>query len=211
MTYFSSALEVEQVGDLGGHSRHDGGIEQSIQTGEQECTDYNGDQDLHTGINVTLGTVVGYGSFGTDDGSLSTYHYVKNDGSNLFVFWTHGRDYTYLNKEEKSRQAENAAKARPADGTLTRDGRKLLKYERPGDCFATRPGAFTLTGEHMKAFKDPVWVDLFTGRVYEFPKANQVVGTTVITFHNVPVYDSPCVLTERANIPMMSTCWFKFW
>ena len=149
--------------------------------------------------------------FGTDDGSLSTYHYVKNDGSNLFVFWTHGRDYTYLNKEEKSRQAENAAKARPADGTLTRDGRKLLKYERPGDCFATRPGAFTLTGEHMKAFKDPVWVDLFTGRVYEFPKANQVVGTTVITFHNVPVYDSPCVLTERANIPMMSTCWFRFW
>ena len=63
----------------------------------------------------------------------------------------------------------------------------------------------------MKAFKDPVWVDLFTGRVYEFPMANQVLGPTVITSHNVHVYVSPRVLTERANIPMMSTCWFKFW
>ena len=138
--------------------------------------------------------------FGTDDGSLSTYHYVKNDGSNLFVFWTHGRDFSYLTKEDKAKLAKDDEKARPADGTLTRAGRSIMKFERPGDSFETRPAAFSLTGEHMKAFKEPVWVDLLTGRVYEFPKECQAVGKTVITFFNVPVYDSPCVLTEKSAI-----------
>ena len=138
--------------------------------------------------------------FGSDDGSLSTYHYVKDDGSNLFVFWSHGRDYVYLTKEEKAKLAKSAEKARPADGTLSRSGHGIMKFERPGDSFATRPAAFTLTGEHMKAFREPVWVDLFTGRVYAFPKENQAVGVTVITFFNVPVYDSPCVLTEKSAL-----------
>ena len=138
--------------------------------------------------------------FGTDDGSLSTYHYVKDDGSNLFVFWTHGRDFSYLTKEDKAKLEKDAEKARPADGTLTRAGRCIMRFERPGDSFATRPAAFSLTGEHMKAFKEPVWVDLFTGRVYEFPKAYQAVGKTVVTFFNVPVYDSPCVLTEKSAL-----------
>ena len=141
--------------------------------------------------------------FGTDDGSIATYHYVKEDGANLLVFWTHGRDYTYLTKDEQAKLKQKDAQVRPVDGTLTQDGRKMLKFERPSDCFVTRPAAFTLTGDHMKAFKDPVWVDLFTGRVYEFPKQNQVVGKTVITFFNVPVYDSPCVLTERGALHLM--------
>ena len=141
--------------------------------------------------------------FGADDGSLSTYHYVKNDGANLFVFWSHGRDYAYLTKDEKTRLAKEAEKARPADGTLSRSGSSIMRFERPGDSFETRPAAFTLTGEHMKAFGEPVWVDLFTGRVYEFPQENQAVGETVVTFFNVPVYDSPCVLTEKSALTLM--------
>ena len=67
-------------------------------------------------------------------------------------------------------------------------------FERPGDSFETRPAVFKCRGEPLK---DPVWVDLFTGRVYEFPKKDMLVHSTGITFVNVPVYDSPCLLTER--------------
>lgn len=117
--------------------------------------------------------------FGTDDVSISTYHYVKNSGENIFVFWTHGRD---CNKDGGP------------NGVLG-EGNWVMPLQRPGDSFETRPAAFTLT--NGKAFKDPVWVDLFTGRIYELPKRCQVEGKTVLSFFDIPVYDSPCVLTER--------------
>ena len=66
--------------------------------------------------------------------------------------------------------------------------------ERPGDSFETRPAVFKCRGEPLK---DPVWVDLLTGRVYEFPKKDMLVHSAGITFVNVPVYDSPCLLAER--------------
>ena len=53
------AREVEEFGDLGGHGRHDRGVEKCIETGEQERTNYDCDKDLDTGIDVTLGTGVG--------------------------------------------------------------------------------------------------------------------------------------------------------
>ena len=69
--------------------------------------------------------------------------------------------------------------------------------ERPGDSFETRPAVFKCGGEPLK---NPVWVDLLTGRVYEFPKKDMLVHSAGITFVNVPVYDSPCLLTERSVI-----------
>ncbi len=68
------------------------------------------------------------------------------------------------------------------------------RYERPGDSFATRPAAFSCTGG---ALAEPVWVDLLTGRVYEFPKKDMLAHSCGVTYLDVPVYDSPCVLTER--------------
>ena len=47
---------------------------------------------------------------------------------------------------------------------------------------------------------DPVWVDLLTGRIYAFPKKNQLVHSEGVTFVDVPVYDSPCLLAERAAV-----------
>ena len=51
--------------------------------------------------------------------------------------------------------------------------------------------------------KDPVWVDLLTGRIYAYPKGNmrEVDGETF--YIDVPVYDSPCLLTERAALDLM--------
>ena len=48
--------------------------------------------------------------------------------------------------------------------------------------------------------EDPVWVDLLTGRVYAFPKKDMIVHSNGVTFVNVPVYDSPCLLTERSVV-----------
>jgi len=45
---------VEQTLDLADHSRHDGGVEQRVQTGEQECANDNGDQNFHAGVYIAL-------------------------------------------------------------------------------------------------------------------------------------------------------------
>ena len=121
--------------------------------------------------------------FGTRDASLSTYHYVKGSGEPLFVFWTHGRDFV---------------KNGGPNGVLG-EGNWRLPYERPGDSFETRPAVFKYTG---KPLEEPVWIDLFTGRVYEFPGSRQLVSSGSLRFVDVPVYDSPCVLTEKSAIEM---------
>ena len=113
--------------------------------------------------------------FGTKDWTLSTYEYRKPNGKRLFVFWTH---------------AEKAA----ADGTP--------EYLRPGDSFETRPAVFRDAGGEPLAA--PVWVDLLTGHVYDFPKENIVPCRECVRYLDVPVYDSPCALTERDVLDAMT-------
>ena len=72
-----------------------------------------------------------------------------------------------------------------------------LVLDRPSDSFVTRPMVFDYRGAPLD---EPVWVDLLTGRVYVFPKEDMLVPSAGVTFVNVPVYDSPCVLTERAAL-----------
>ena len=45
-----------------------------------------------------------------------------------------------------------------------------------------------------------MWIDVFTGAVYEFPVRYQIRHSDGVTFVRVPTYDSPCLLTERAAI-----------
>ena len=49
-----------------------------------------------------------------------------------------------------------------------------------------------------------MWIDLLTGRVYAFPEENQLVHSAGVTFVDVPVYDSPCLLAERGAILLES-------
>ena len=115
------------------------------------------------------------------DLTVSFHHFVKTgkDGRRhpLFAFWTHG----HMAAKENWTQL--------AAGDLVLD--------RPGDSFETRPMVFDWKGAPLH---DPVWVDLLTGRVYAFPVEDQLVHSAGVTFVNVPVYDSPCVLTERTAI-----------
>ena len=45
--------------------------------------------------------------------------------------------------------------------------------------------------------KDPVWVDLLTGRVYAVPPENVLSSESGTVYVDVPCYDSPTLLTER--------------
>ena len=48
--------------------------------------------------------------------------------------------------------------------------------------------------------KEPVWVDLFSGRVFEIPAANVLVHSCGVNFIDVPMYDSPCLIAERSDL-----------
>ena len=109
----------------------------------------------------------------TKDETIALYEYRKRgkDQRPVYVFW------------ERGDLRKFSPKTNP---------------QCPSDSFQTRPAVFTV----RRALKEPVWVDLMTGRVYEFPRRNIIptgFGGTCI-YKLVPVYDSPCLLTERSVV-----------
>ena len=144
------------------------------------------------------------------DRCVSLYEYVKNGKHPLFVFWDHGivsvKRSTRMEDDgtgRKRRRVVDVENARvnglerkvDEEGYIQHSG-----YDRrgiPSDSFTTRPGMIEWSGSPLK---DPVWVDLFTGAVYEVPAKQQIVHSCGISFVRIPVYDSPCILTERAAL-----------
>ena len=120
-------------------------------------------------------------AFTTLDATLSTYEYRKADGRPVFVFWSHAAEMTH---------------SEPVPGSNTPPVFTPV-YLRPGDSFETRPAAFSFRGP---ALKEPVWVDLFTGSIYALPESSQCVHSAGVVFVDVPVYDSPCLITERSVV-----------
>ena len=49
-------------------------------------------------------------------------------------------------------------------------------------------------------FEHPVYVDLRTGEVFEIPKKQWSKSGSVYEFRNIPVYDSPVLITDKSNI-----------
>ncbi len=45
-------------------------------------------------------------------------------------------------------------------------------------------------------FKNPVWVDMMTGSIFEIPKSQWSNTGSSCTF-DIPLYDSPVLLTEK--------------
>lgn len=74
---------------------------------------------------------------------------------------------------------------------------ELDRLHAPGDSFETRGISIAWQGRPLV---EPVWVDLMTGWVYELPKKLQIVHSCGVDFVEIPSYDSPCVLTERAAL-----------
>ena len=149
----------------------------------------------------------------TSDRCLSLYEYVKDGKHPLFVFWDHG-----LVRIRKSRRMEDDGTGRigPVDDfeerkietlAVAKDetGHIMLNgVERrgvPSDGFTTRPAVFEWSGAPLK---EAVWVDLFTGAVHEIPAARQIVHSCGVSFVRIPVYDSPCLVTERAALQFVA-------
>ena len=82
------------------------------------------------------------------------------------------------------------------------DGRgKKCKGRRvfPTESFETRPVTLAYAGTPLK---EPVWVDLMSGRVYAFPKEKIKVSCDEVVFADVPTYDSPCLLTDKSMLKL---------
>ena len=67
----------------------------------------------------------------------------------------------------------------------------------PDDAFVTRPAQVTVKG---LVFKEPVWVDLISGRIYEFPTDRLVQAGGFTIFRDVPLYDAPVLIAEKALV-----------
>lgn len=108
----------------------------------------------------------------TSETSAQLWSFEKR-GKPFFVFWTAGQWRYRTGKGWK------------------------IEFSRPGDDCRTRPLVIEWSG---KAFDDPVWVDLLTGRVFDYPRHKMLSRKGGTTFIDVPVYDSPCLLIERGEI-----------
>ncbi|MBC8127159.1 MAG: beta-galactosidase [Gloeobacteraceae cyanobacterium ES-bin-144] len=67
----------------------------------------------------------------------------------------------------------------------------------PGDSFETRP--VEVTAKSIK-FKEPVWVDLVSGRIYEIPAASIKSSGGDTVFTNIPFYDAPVLIAEKSLV-----------
>jgi len=50
------------------------------------------------------------------------------------------------------------------------------------------------------AFKEPVWVDLITGVVYEIPAEQMSTADGTVTFTDIPVYDGPAAILDKSLV-----------
>ena len=122
----------------------------------------------------------------TVDPSLALFEYRSRKGEPLFVFWERGK--MVCTRREGGAKTEY-------DAVIDRQGGQ--PSGRPSDSLTTREVIFEWGGDR---FKEPVWVDLMTGWVYEIPAENQISHADGITFVRIPAYDSPCFVTERSAI-----------
>ena len=147
----------------------------------------------------------------TIDRCVSVYEFVKDGRHRLFAFWDHGLinwrkgPKTVPDGEGGTRQLMCFGKrqipniASTGFDTGFRGYTDTARKGVPSDDFTTRPGVFEWEGAPLK---DPVWIDLFTGAVYAIPPERQIVHSRGVSLVRIPVYDSPCVVAERAAIDM---------
>lgn len=67
----------------------------------------------------------------------------------------------------------------------------------PDDAFVTRPAQVEVKG---LAIKEPVWVDLVSGRIYEIPADRITNSGTITIFKDIPLYDAPVLIAEKGLV-----------
>jgi len=117
--------------------------------------------------------------FENNDTTIFWREYEKG-GSPVIAFW----QYAEVQGDFR--------KTKEAPGHNLADGR--TRYPRASDRCDTFPTVFRTKSPPMK---EPVWVDLLTGRVYAIPAENVLSSASGTVYVDVPCYDSPALLTER--------------
>lgn len=70
--------------------------------------------------------------------------------------------------------------------------------KHPENDNAVREAVLTITG---KPIKDPVWIDLVTGAIYQIPKRMfRGIRNNYATFEGIPYYDAPVVVTDSSLV-----------
>ena len=81
---------------------------------------------------------------------------------------------------------------------VKKNGQQILvfwdKSKVPANSNDTVPATIKIKGG---SFKNPVWVDIITGNVYEIPAEKVNVEDGTVTFKEIPVYDAPAFITDR--------------
>lgn len=67
----------------------------------------------------------------------------------------------------------------------------------PDDAFVTRPSQVVVKG---LAIKEPVWVDLVSGRVYDIPADRILEAGGFTIFKDIPIYDAPVLVAEKGLV-----------
>ncbi len=71
------------------------------------------------------------------------------------------------------------------------------KSGTPQDTNDTVPATFQI---ERGTFKDPVWVDVLTGNVYQLPAERMTAEGEHVIFKDIPVYDAPAFVTDKAAL-----------
>ena len=103
-----------------------------------------------------------------------------------------------LNHESNTpRRLTVAGIERQKDGTLV--GAVVWQNDRiPSDNLAFEPIELWIEGLSLK---DPVLIEMITGRIYALPKYHGHSGDGRMKFTGLPVWDSPVVILERSALP----------
>lgn len=67
----------------------------------------------------------------------------------------------------------------------------------PSNSFATASATVTVKA---CTIREPVWVDLVSGAIYAFPAERVTRAGEAVTFKDVPIYDAPALLAEKALV-----------
>lgn len=126
-------------------------------------------------------------AFFTKDATIATYEYRRDSGEPLYLFWQYADSTKRVPQRDDKGEVVPGAR-RNIEGVPV----------RPGDAFETRPHTFLISGSAK--LSEPVFVDLLTGGVYDFPKENILISGQHTRIIEVPIYDSPCFLTEKKAV-----------
>ena len=76
-----------------------------------------------------------------------------------------------------------------------------VKSAVPSNGNATVRATLTLA---QGSFREPVWVDVITGGIFELPPEKVSVEGERVTFKDIPVYDAPSFITDKSLLPTLT-------